>query len=289
LTDKDQGNPAKSAHGGSERGQLTGHFVLDLPQSDRDTNQRQKPEKRFFDQLKTDFRKPRFYLEIAALIGLFCYAHSASIQATANQTAATAAATQAAVADEAMRVSNRPYVEVSGGNIAQWIYDPKGAEIGLKISFENYGATPASQMLVNGCLMYDGASIDCLQKWVHIEPARTLARKSWQAAVAKFPQLVNAESGTTIPVVPVHEVREFQVFGVHAADIAASVKQAEAGNPVPLDGTFEYLNVFGEYCCKQFSLLINEHGNFVDHAGGIRLGIGVCPTGPEIHNVCADE
>jgi hypothetical protein len=114
-------------------------------------------------------------ISIATVAGVWYYAYWAKIQAGATVTAANATAAQAVVADEAMRISNRPYVEVStqNGTIAQWIYDSKGTKTGLMVFFENFGITPASQMLVNGCFIYDGATLDCLQKWVHIEPART--------------------------------------------------------------------------------------------------------------------
>jgi hypothetical protein len=57
---------------------------------------------------------------------------------------------------------------------------------------------------------------------------------------------------------------------------------------LPLFGTFEFVNVFGEYCCKYFCVTAEADGSFQSCAQHALISFPLCPSGPEFKNICAD-
>jgi hypothetical protein len=134
LTDEDKKKAAETAESGAKRTRLSGHFELDFPKPEHHAAEASQKKNTFLARLGNDFQKPRFYLEIAALIGLFCYVHSASIQANANKKAADAAkqsADAAVAATRAWIVFKNFEKAISNGRIV------------IIQNYENGGKTPA--------------------------------------------------------------------------------------------------------------------------------------------------
>jgi hypothetical protein len=112
------------------------------------------------------------------------YSYYACRQANSSERAANAAATnanaalqQAHIADEAMRVSERPYVQIGKspkGNVAEWVTE-RGVKTGVIVYFQNAGNTPALRFYVNGCIS-GTSTANCHPN--HLEPSWTTARNS---------------------------------------------------------------------------------------------------------------
>ena len=77
MTEKEKKESAETTDSGAERTRLSGHFELDLPKTENATKQRQEQKKTFLTRLKNDVQKPRFWLEVAAIIVVGTYTFEA--------------------------------------------------------------------------------------------------------------------------------------------------------------------------------------------------------------------
>ena len=233
---------------------------------------------------------------VTIIVGFLAWKNLKVIRKTYRETAKAvrAANTQASatiqsveVARESMRVSNRPYVEIGrpdGKPIAEWIIDKSGKKTGLKISFQNAGNTPAKRFYVNA---------GDIGKFVHL----TLGlgpppKRTGQGFEIEPGQLVGGDSkhslwtwlpGTTIPS---HSTAVVQASTFTQDAIAKSLFKDSKGNIYAIFGDFEYMNVFGEYCCEPFILQwdqVSEQFAFEPTLHDITF----CP--PNIPNICRSE
>jgi hypothetical protein len=202
---------------------------------------------------------------ILAFIAAAVYAYFADQQVTAMQNtlgqtriAASAAATQATVADEAMRVSNRPYLEIENriddptGPRTEWSQYANG-ERSLKIWFFNWGNTPASRVRVN-------AGPDPAQ-FLHLSLKPVERSVTWQGKVAFLSpgpgEAVSTDNVTHKAlgwikgdIISAHSDLPVTAWGFGENERA----QIDSGQSIKVSGDFEYMNVFGEYCCRPFEL-----------------------------------
>ncbi len=77
MTAEDKSKAPESTEGGSPRSRLSGHFELDLPEAEHATKQSEKRPKTFGSRLTNDLKKPRFWLEIGALVIVGVYTYQA--------------------------------------------------------------------------------------------------------------------------------------------------------------------------------------------------------------------
>jgi hypothetical protein len=249
LTDKDQEQASKYTGGGTERRQLTGHFVLDLPQPECNKTQGQKAAKSFLDRLKADFQKPRFYLELGALIGLFCYAHSASIQAVANKRSADAGLISAQTAQAQLELSERPWVSVDFEILQPLSFDDKGASLGVRWHLKNIGHSIASKVTVRDTLF----AVNLTGKFVDIysspvaEESRMCEPTPWLTEMSSII--------TGFRLFPDEDVSRLDTARVSQADIAKANTWLNTPKPTgPLDsvgimlvGCVTYQSIFGHH------------------------------------------
>ena len=75
MTDEEKKDATESAKSGTERTRLSEHFERDLLKSEHQAGETSKKKKTFWSRLLNDLRKPRFYVEIAALVivGIYTY------------------------------------------------------------------------------------------------------------------------------------------------------------------------------------------------------------------------
>jgi hypothetical protein len=164
------------------------------------------------------------------------------VAAQASGNSANAAIAQAITAHQAMLLSERPYVTVgrgSDGRVADWDQDKQGKVTGLIIYFQNAGNTPAFQLYVN-LLPTPSALPD--KHFAHLT--------------------TNWLDGETVAAHSTLDKRVLYFAGKHVGDLFKKVKTG--GGQVwqwsnELQGNFEYINVFGEYCCEPFTLSWENH------------------------------
>ena len=77
LTEKNKKGAAETTESGSQRTRLSGHFELDLPETENATHKSTQKKKGFRERLKRDIRRPRFWLEILALLVVGAYTYQA--------------------------------------------------------------------------------------------------------------------------------------------------------------------------------------------------------------------
>jgi hypothetical protein len=75
LTDEDQNQPQKRTSEGSSPVRLSGNFTVDFKQPEAAETKREKKNRTFLERLEREIKRPRFWIEIAALIvgGLYTY------------------------------------------------------------------------------------------------------------------------------------------------------------------------------------------------------------------------
>ncbi len=190
------------------------------------------------------------------------------------------------VSDEAMRVSNRPYVEMGqqkGGLVADWYPTPNGGT-GIGIWFNNAGNTPAQRFYVNADFLPCDPTT-----FTHLS-LKPVPPKAWDnnGFELKAGQSVTMAKGWPTPLtwiagstIPAHS--DFSVLEDFAKDkIAAALKKGNGAFSIV--GSYEYIDVFDEYCCEAFQI-DNDGKTF-------RLSFGdwqdvACQT--DIPNICLQK
>jgi hypothetical protein len=153
----------------------------------------------------------------------------ATRSADAAKIATDAAVKQANIADEAMRIGLRPYIQVGdadGSKIAEWVTE-NGTRIGIKVHFWNAGSTPGSRLRVNGA-----TDPGVIGPFHHLEmrPVRTkYGGTSWTGGF-----LISARGAASVPINSIDAPQIEKGF----ADVKKSKQIFE------IDGNFEYMNVF---------------------------------------------
>jgi type II secretory pathway pseudopilin PulG len=205
---------------------------------------------------------------VGILIFTIVYSHYAGIQAAAAKNASQAAATQAAIADESMRISQRPYVAVGKpqGPIAEWEFDNNREPTTLRVYFQNPGNTPAFRFWVDTVVSrgdFDPRS------FMHIMPPPNPREHRNYA-----PGDVISARGT---------------YSYTVSDFGKKeIVEARRKFPKYLTvmGNFEYMNIFGEYCCEPFLLVEWDDGFHSLFGGYIPAEQSVCPYRP---NICSQQ
>ena len=192
----------------------------------------------------------------AATYAYFAHQQVTTMIETLHQTqiAASATATQAAIADEAMRVSNRPYVQISSRRSWEWRRDAKGKPVGVQLYLENAGNTPAEQTIAcGGVANATPKKMECQHLEIH---PRRIEMPIYGGQERKGTTIYKSTVG---PVIPAHETVPIIIFNITPEEI----KKGLADKPgFIVMGSFEYMNVFDEYCCEPFEIIL-EKGNFV--------------------------
>jgi hypothetical protein len=163
---------------------------------------------------------------------------------------------QVAVADQSMRVGERPYVAIGKsdkGNVADWILDEKGYRTGVQMYFENAGNTPAERFYING----DIPNIPLAVPPHHLEltPAPIHVPTVEQKGKTK---IITVYGGITVgALIPSRSTIPLPIANLTRKDIQAGLKNTKG--PFTIFGNFEYVNVFNEYCCESFMLTWDQH------------------------------
>jgi hypothetical protein len=142
--------------------------------------------------------------------------------------------------------------------LADWQRDEHKRITGLIIHFQNAGNTPAFQLYVN-LLPTPGALPS--SNFAHLRPQRL---GSW----------------VTGDVVAAHSTLDKAVLnfaGKHIDDVLTGAQNWRWS--CEFEGNFEYINIFGEYCCEPFALYL-EYGRWWSTGGPAHKW--VCPDWPSV-------
>lgn len=178
---------------------------------------------------------------------------------------------QAAIANESMRVSQRPYIELgqSGPDnpVASW--NIQGEErVGLFIYLQNAGATPAKRVYANGKFLPGEMTFHHLE--MQPQPAKLASPSVGQI----YERAKNATTWTSGPVIAAHDTQRVLVNNIGPIEIKKAMAKGQSGQ-ITLLGDFEYTNIFDEYCCESFCLKVAQSGI-----------IGICNPPPPRFIVC---
>ena len=204
---------------------------------------------------------------------------------------------QAALADESMRVSQRPYVETARIDpdkpLAEWIFDPNKNRTGVRLWVYNVGNTPAQRLYVNGA-----TDLNKIAEFPHLAlKAASRSGVLFKGNTAYFVAKPGEEFGfnlerrtawTWIPgaTIPSHTEVLVQVNDLTEKDIAQAFTTTQNWEVV-IQGDYEYMNVFGEYCCETLALTWDEPTS--------RFSVSVTPVSRKavcakgIPNICQTE
>lgn len=182
-------------------------------------------------------------------------------------------------AQDQLRISERPYLEIAQRPVAQWTTDKQGNKTGITIYFENAGDTPAQRLYVN-------AGNDPKQ-FTHLTirpvPLRVVPGQWFKVAAGEsiMMDIVNG-ARRWIPgvLVPSHATVPVQISGLGQDAIEKGLKAGKG--TLQLFGDFEYVDIFGEYCCEPFTLQWNGT-QFVQQPSFVARN-EFCA--PDIQNVC---
>lgn len=223
-------------------------------------------------------------LALGAVIGTYIYAAITAAILVTNLSLVGATKKQAAVADEAMRISERPYVDVgrlNGGPIAEWTTDASGKQQGLKIWFRNVGTTPAQRLYVNGNPM--------IAEFLHLtlKPARPkMIGRGFEIGPGEevgMDQTHGLFAWIRGTILPARSELEVSANALGEQQITAQLKRNK-DQGFQITGNFEYMNVFNEYCCEPFILRWEKSsGNFTSRPA---IGERKYYCAPDIPNVC---
>jgi hypothetical protein len=210
-------------------------------------------------------------ISVGTLIAVIFYAWYARQQAISSNLTAQAATTQAGVADKAMLIGLRPYVQIgdpdSAKPTAEWV--TKGDKrIGIKVYFWNAGSTPGFRLWVNG-EMVPGAGGWGLLHHLEMQPVKNGPVTTWTP-------------GTTIPARGVASVQ----IGTEA-QIENEFTVAKSTHGFEVEGSFEYMNVFDEWCCESYCLTLDDVGRFKPCPAELRSAI--CRRADNVVNVCEQK
>ncbi len=190
-------------------------------------------------------------ITLGAVVIALCTLRSLTHSVDAANKQAAAAAIQVAVADEAMRVSNRPYVQISGTDKWDWVLDAKGKPTGIRLYLENVGNTPAMQTMACAGVANTGPSKECPH----------LGMRPRRVEVPIYGQPHKTATGYVNfvgPTIPAHETVPVFVGNIRAEEIRKGLADKMGFTAM---GEFEYTNVFDEYCCEPFEVVF-DHGEF---------------------------
>jgi hypothetical protein len=134
LSDEEKKDAPKTAEGGTGKTHLTGHFELDFPKTDDGTSESEKQKKTLKSRFLNDLQKPRFYLEVAALLVVVAYTTFAGYQSCKMREANGLTRTQ-------FQSSERPWLGVGG---VTTVHDLQyGSSMVASLPMMNTGRTPA--------------------------------------------------------------------------------------------------------------------------------------------------
>lgn len=194
-----------------------------------------------------------------------------------------AAQQEAGTADESMRVSNRPYVDIGrpdNNPIAEWIIDSSGRKTGLKVYFQNAGNTPAQRFYLNG-----GPKPE---DFLHL----TLKPVRPKIVASKFPLVIRPGEQVSMDAtglwswvpgipIPARSTMPVQANGFGEEQIASALRAGKG--TIQVNGTFEYMDVFGEYCCEPYVISWDEGSKTFAYRPGMARQF-FCPS--DISNIC---
>lgn len=148
-----------------------------------------------------------------------------------------------ALSDEAMRVGNRPYVQIDIG-VAEWIID-KGQPVGILLHLTNAGNTPAEQTIACGVVSNTTPKEGCGHLMLRAK------RIPLPVIGSKPRRILSPYTFSVGPAIPAHETVPVGIDNITAKQI----KQHTADKTgLTVIGAFEYMNVFDEYCCQPFEI-----------------------------------
>jgi hypothetical protein len=229
-------------------------------------------------------------LELLGIAVVIAYTTVAALQwkqmrkaTNSAKNAALAAVRQANTADEAMRFSQRPYIEIGRPDdkpIAEWVIERSGKKVGLRIYFQNAGSTPAQRFYVNGGRDPNG--------FLHL----TLKPGPPKIVGGNFPLEIRA--GETVGMdasgmwswvagIPIaaRSTESVQASQLGEEQIAKAIKTGKGSMQV--NGTFEYMDVFNEYCCETYVITWDQRSKSFTYRPGPPRQF-YCPS--DIPNVC---
>jgi hypothetical protein len=240
-------------------------------------HQRKRYTREFYGKAKEEaWKRP---IEAIGLILLFCYTSFAGYQScelgesvTEQAKATKAAIAQASITDEAMRISNRPYVQIRSEQSATWILDDKGQQTGIDLYLENAGNTPAEETIVCGGIPNTGRPINC--QHLQMRPKRV----EMSVAGSQPKRVVTAYTSTIGPVIPARTITPIRIANITAEEIQKGLKDKTGFSVM---GAFEYTNVFDEYCCEPFQIILGRTGFVTEPLAGYYVACA-----PDRPNVC---
>jgi hypothetical protein len=178
-----------------------------------------------------------------------------------------------------LRISERPYVAnvlSDKGNAAEWITDASGTKTGIDMYFINVGNTPAEHFLINGSFTFDQ-----VHKFIHLEPAGYIPEREFHKRFPHTSELY-AVGNDTIPAKS--KPMPIPVGIINAQDISDELKRANP--PHMVFGSFEYVDIFGEYCCVPLCLKINAQQRF--ERCQVLMTVQLCPPDYVAANICSE-
>jgi hypothetical protein len=257
LSPNQESDPSKEPEPERVSADVPGRFVLDLPESEHHKEKRKNQKRTFFDKVKRDFfrrlHKFSFFIQIATLVGLFCYAHSASIQATANQKAANEALKANRLAHDNAIAQLRAYVALGNeqGKLADSVHvTPDGFTVAL--NFYNAGQTPAKHFSA---------------KFLDVGPRQLHFRERWGDDASRM----RVARGLNGPAVAIASRATYTM--------ELPYKITSPPGDGAFIGFFEYCDVFGIYRCEGFQLNFREEPE--PHVT-LSSDTMLCPLGPEV-------
>jgi hypothetical protein len=148
---------------------------------------------------------------------------------------------QVAALNEATRVSNRPYVQISSAN---WTYTDNQPS-GMELYLNNAGNTPAEQTIACGVVAGTKQDRSCQ----HLEMR---AKQITMPGLGKHHHPYTFSEGA---VIPAHQPVKVSVGGLGAEQIKRGLMDKERFSVM---GAFEYTNIFDEYCCQPFQIVLGD-------------------------------
>jgi hypothetical protein len=184
-------------------------------------------------------------------------------------------------AHEETRISQRAYVDIGRagpGPIAEWGTDDAGNKT-LNLWLTNGGNTPARRVYVNGASKPED--------FLHLTKKPTLPKIVGRGFEVKPGEEVGIDvvnglwSWVPGETIPAHSARLVPVSG---ANIPAFMKTGT----MRINGSFEYMDIFGKYCCEPFSLewsRVSDKFSYVEP--GVAPREAVCA--PDLINMCKPQ
>ncbi|HKV55764.1 MAG TPA: hypothetical protein VJN94_14110 [Candidatus Binataceae bacterium] len=200
---------------------------------------------------------------------------------------ADAAAIQAATATESMRVNSRPYVEIGRLKeplIAEWVPEQRNPKHGLAIWFQNAGNTPAQRVVLNATINSPDFHPE---QFVHLSFKPMRPRMKGNAFELRAGEELFWNYTWQGPVtwirgnlIAAHQDKEIPVQGLDPSAIKRALTKGTG--QIVFIGSYEYTDIFNEYCCEAFIVVWNIKNGF--SYGPSTAGPNFCAS--DLPNIC---